>query len=332
LTAEEKVDAWMPLWIGSYLADTMKLTTLQHGAYLLLLIAYWRERGPLADDDEELASTVKASLKEWRALRPKLERFFTIEDGVWRHGRADQELAKAQGHKAKASAKGRAGAQARWEKDAKHSPGNASGSGPGDAPGIAPGNATSIGTGSAVGIAQALLGQCPTPSPIPTPSEYSEAKASAGPDVPAPVDKSTKPEDTAVDRRTLWATAKTLLVAADVSEASAREFVGALVSDYGLAITAKAVEAAVKARPVEPKAYLAATCKELKAKPSGGQYETAEQTSARLAADAERHAAQDPTKTAEGIAAAREAAQRVKAARVAGAPAPTPPDPVDSAA
>jgi len=322
LTAEEKVDAWMPLWIGSYLADTMKLTTLQHGAYLLLLIAYWRERGLLADDDEELASTVKASLKEWRSLRPKLERFFTIEDGVWRHGRADQELAKAQGHKAKASAKGRAGAQARWEKDAKKGAGNAPDNAPGNAPGIA--------TGSAIGIAQALQGQCPTPSPIPTPSEYSEAKASAAAGAPAPVDKSTNPEDTAVDRRSLWATAKTLLVDANVPEPSAREFVGALVSDYGLAITAKAVEAAVKGRPVDPKAYLTATCKELKAKPAGGVYETAEETAARLAKADEQFALQDPAETARGIAAAREASLRLKSERAVGAPASATPVPVDS--
>jgi hypothetical protein len=58
---EYRVDAWMPLWIGDYLASTMKLTTLQHGAYLLLLIAYWRNCGPLDDDDEDLASIIKAT-------------------------------------------------------------------------------------------------------------------------------------------------------------------------------------------------------------------------------------------------------------------------------
>ncbi len=284
MTAEEKVDAWMPLWIGAYLADTMKLTTLQHGAYLLLLIAYWRERGPLSDDDEELASTVKASLKEWRALRPKLERFFLIGEGVWRHGRADQELAKAQQHKAKATAKGQAGAQARWEKEAKKAAGRVAGNAPSIATGMTPSNAA----GNASSIAQALLGQCPTPTPIPIPSEYSEAKASAAAGASAPVDKSTNPENQPVDRRVVWESARDLLVAANVAEVSAREFVGSLVADFTLAITAKAVESAVKTKPFDPKAYLLATCKALKAAPSGGQYESAEETSARLEREAKR--------------------------------------------
>lgn len=278
--SDEKVDAWMPLWIGAYLADTMKLTTLQHGAYLLLLIAYWRERGPLADDDEELASTIKASAKEWRTLRPKLERFFTIEDGVWRHGRADQELAKAQGHKAKASAKGKAGAQARWEKSSKQ--------GPGSAPGNAPGSTSSNATGNASSIAQALLEQCPTPTPIPPPSEDSEAKASAAAGASAAVDKSTNPESQPIDRRVVWESARDLLVAANIAEVSAREFIGSLVSDFTLPIAAKAVESAVKAKPFDPKAYLLSTCKALKASPSGSQYESAEATRTRLDAEAKR--------------------------------------------
>jgi uncharacterized protein YdaU (DUF1376 family) len=148
---ENKVDAWMPLWIGSYLADTMKLTTIQHGAYLLLLIAYWRERGPLNDDDEELASTVKASPKDWRALRPKLEGFFLVDGGKWRHGRADQELAKALEHKAAAVTKAKAGADARWKKQRE-----------------AREQAASNACGNAPSIAQGLPGQCPPPSPPPS--------------------------------------------------------------------------------------------------------------------------------------------------------------------
>lgn len=62
--ADEKIDAWMPLWIGRYLANTMKLTTAQHGAYLLLLIAYWRNAAPLVDDDDQLRSITKTEKGE----------------------------------------------------------------------------------------------------------------------------------------------------------------------------------------------------------------------------------------------------------------------------
>ena len=73
--SKNKTDAWMPLWIGAYLADTQHLTRDEHGAYFLLMMAYWRNKGPLQDDDKRLSSIVKASPKEWKELRPVLVEF-----------------------------------------------------------------------------------------------------------------------------------------------------------------------------------------------------------------------------------------------------------------
>lgn len=118
---EAKPDTWMPIVIGEYKKTTDRLTRDQHGGYLLLMMAYWCT-GPLLDDDEELAATVKATAAEWRKLRPKMARFFVVEGGIWRHHGLDEELTTWGAKKAQASTKGKAGANARW-----HGKGNARG-------------------------------------------------------------------------------------------------------------------------------------------------------------------------------------------------------------
>ena len=79
---------WMPLYVGDYLGDTGHLTTTQHGAYLLLMMHYWR-KGDLPDDDRQLSKITKLPLKTWCEYRPTLQDFFY--EG-WKHKRIDAEL------------------------------------------------------------------------------------------------------------------------------------------------------------------------------------------------------------------------------------------------
>lgn len=85
-----KIDTWMPLYIGEYLADTGHLTTTQHGAYLLLLMHYWRKH-ELPEDDKQLAAIAKLPLRIWLDCKEVLQAFFY---GGWRHKRVEQELIK----------------------------------------------------------------------------------------------------------------------------------------------------------------------------------------------------------------------------------------------
>lgn len=89
-----KSDIWMPLYVGDYLADTMSLTTLEHGAYLLLLMEYWKS-GPLPNDDKSLRASARITAPAWLKIRTRVRAFFYVgEDGLLHQKRADAERAK----------------------------------------------------------------------------------------------------------------------------------------------------------------------------------------------------------------------------------------------
>ena len=103
---------WMPLYIGDYKRDTAHLTTLEHGAYLLLIMHYW-ETGPLPNDDKRLAKIAGVSLKQWFSLRETVISFFSEANAkqLLRHKRIDDELIKAENITAKRAL---AGAKGGW--------------------------------------------------------------------------------------------------------------------------------------------------------------------------------------------------------------------------
>lgn len=288
MTPDEKVDAFMPLWIGAYLADTLTFTTLQHGAYILLLMAYWRERAPLADDDEALRSIAKADRAEWKKLRPVLARKFRVGDGVWWHKRVEQELADAMKRKAGAVSKAKKAAEARWSKDGEQSSSNA--------PSIASGNP------------EAMPEDCPTSTPSSLRSD-SEAKASDAADAPSSPDKSggkTKPPPDP-ERQRLWSESIALIVSVDkIAESTARSFIGQLAKDYKDVIR-EALDAAIKAQPAEARSYLTATCKRLAGERNTVPSDAAEKHKAALEADAAHGADLTAEQRTERIARARAA-------------------------
>jgi uncharacterized protein YdaU (DUF1376 family) len=111
-----KTDIWMPVYIGDYLSATNRLTTEQHGAYLLLLMDYWKN-GPIPDNNRTLAQITRMDVDAWSNARSILEAFFEVSDGHWKHGRVERELLKAEKRKEVASNRGKAGATARWSKN-----------------------------------------------------------------------------------------------------------------------------------------------------------------------------------------------------------------------
>lgn len=115
-------DTWMPLYIGDYLADTMHLNGAEHGAYVLLIMHYWRN-GPLPDDDKTLAAIARTERKQWVSeIGPVVREFFHCEGAQLRHKRIDAEIARAERN----SSKRRDAANARWQQEQCKEDANAS--------------------------------------------------------------------------------------------------------------------------------------------------------------------------------------------------------------
>lgn len=278
MSGEDKTDAWMPLWIGAYLADTLTFTTVQHGAYLLLLMAYWRERAPLPDDDDELAAIAKLSRSEWMKLRPKLARKFKVADGVWWHKRVEHEMAEADRRSKKASEKASRAAQARWGASNKHA------------------------SGSASSMPGALPEDCPTPSPTPSSLRSDSAPdGAAGAAAPPPP---AEPEETLEQRirREVWSEGRRLLVEkGGATRERAGAYIGELVKDYDVETVLNAVRAAVREVAAEPFAYLKAACARLKGERNTVPSDAAEKTAAYLDAEKARQAAPPPKELLERV-------------------------------
>lgn len=99
---------WMPLYIGDYHADTMHLTTLQHGAYLLLIMHYW-QHGSLPNDEEAIARISRLNRDQWRSNCKALAKLFLPG---WKHKRVEDELQKANDLSAKRAIYGYKGGKA----------------------------------------------------------------------------------------------------------------------------------------------------------------------------------------------------------------------------
>lgn len=148
--------AWMPIYLGDYLGKTARLTTEQHGAYLLLLFDYWRS-GPPPNDDAILAQITRLSRPAWKKMKPTILAFFNERDGKLFHNRVEEELEKAEENKDRRTERAKTAAAARWSG--------------------ARSNATSNARSNATSMPKAVLGECPPPSPKSSKAAVSRAKA-----------------------------------------------------------------------------------------------------------------------------------------------------------
>lgn len=105
----------LPLWTDAYLADTGHLTTLEHGAYLLLLMTMWRNGGSLPNDDKRLARFARLTAGQWKRIKPTIMEFFTVEGDEIMQTRLTAEMGFVRQHSKKQSDR----SKARWLKTKK---------------------------------------------------------------------------------------------------------------------------------------------------------------------------------------------------------------------
>lgn len=110
---------FMQLYVGDYLADTLDLTTEQHGAYLLLLMTMWRHDAKLPNDPSKLSRIARVSARRWHMVWAEIGHFFYVDGDSIRNNRLDREHQKACSISEKRSASGAAGGRAKALKDNK---------------------------------------------------------------------------------------------------------------------------------------------------------------------------------------------------------------------
>lgn len=100
---------FMQLYVGDYLADTMDLSTEEHGAYLLLLMTMWKHGAELPNDPKKLARIARLSPAKFKRAWGTISRFFEEGETTISQKRLKKEHEKAikkSEERAKAGAKG----------------------------------------------------------------------------------------------------------------------------------------------------------------------------------------------------------------------------------
>ena len=107
----------MPVFVDSYLADTTHLSTEEHGAYLLLLMAMWQRNGSVPDDDKDNARMTGLSLTKWKRTKIRLANLLQIEGGEITQKRLKKEYKYVQEKREKNKQNGALGGRPKINKN-----------------------------------------------------------------------------------------------------------------------------------------------------------------------------------------------------------------------
>jgi len=84
--------AWMPLYVGDFLADTMHLSATERGIYISLIIHCW-QHGSIPRDRRKLTRIAACSPQLWHQHAETVLQFFdVVNDVTMEHRRVKTEL------------------------------------------------------------------------------------------------------------------------------------------------------------------------------------------------------------------------------------------------
>ena len=228
-----KPDTWMPLFIGDYMADTMHLSTEEHGAYLLLLMTAWSRGGKLPSSDSQLAQIARCDRRRWARLKASVLPFFTPDGDSLVQTRLVSEYAKALKINAKQRANGKLGGRPKPTQVPDYIA---------DVPN--PDETQHEPMGSDWDAPDPNPNETPSPSPIPT--AYS---VPSGTGVPTPL--ITDPQEI------IFGYGVPLLTSAGIADKLARSFLGGLRKSHGDGQVVNALRDCIRAKPLQPLEWLA---------------------------------------------------------------------------
>lgn len=107
---------YMQFFVADYLADTMHLTTEEHGAYLLLIFNYWQTGKALPNNDKRLSIIAGLDSERWTNVKQTLAEFFVVSEENLTHPRIEADLQFVEDKQNKAILAGKASAVARAAK------------------------------------------------------------------------------------------------------------------------------------------------------------------------------------------------------------------------
>ena len=120
-----RTNIWFPFYVGDYKAETQGFSHEERGVFVELICAYCHRQAPLPDDDKQLAKLAGLSISKWKRMRLTIAPVFTINKGLWRLKRLDEQIARGIEIREKRRESGRKGGKKSWQKRQANAQANA---------------------------------------------------------------------------------------------------------------------------------------------------------------------------------------------------------------